>query len=101
MYDSVDKTWLATFRYNTTPITVNDDLRLGMEVDSQNRLIIPIVNVNVHETMYNCSAEFSNGTKCGNTDVFDLTVFNLCECSLCVLIFMPVCAVDVCGRSCA
>ena len=71
--------WDGSPRYDShTSSAVNTIVR-QIQALEDGQLVIEKVNIHVHDADYTCWAVLSNGTLCGITDSFHLTVISLCE----------------------
>ena len=50
-----------------------------MRATQGGQLVMDKVNLHIHEAGYSCWAQLSDGTQCGTTDSFQLSVVSLCE----------------------
>ena len=50
-----------------------------MRATQGGQLVIDKVNLHIHQAKYSCWAQLSDGTQCGVTDSFQLSVVSLCE----------------------
>ena len=73
--------WFDGSRRHESHLTANSVSTIvqHMWATEDGQLFIETVSIHVHEALYTCWAQRSDGTQCGTTDSIDLTVVSLCE----------------------